>query len=150
MDVILLDRVKNLGTVGDRVTVKSGYGRNYLLPKRLAVPATKANVEEFEARRAEHEAAAAAALAAAEARRAKIEELEVVISAKAGTEGKLFGSITNREIADAISAAGVQVEKMEVRMADNNIRETGEYEIALHLHSDVDAALTIQVVEDEA
>lgn len=149
MEVILLDRVKNLGTVGDRVTVKAGYGRNFLLPKRLAVPANAANVAEFEARRAEHEAAAAAALSAAQERGAAIEALSVEIAAKAGTEGKLFGSVTNREVADAIVAAGVQVEKMEVRMGDLHIREVGEYEIGLHLHSDVDASITVTVVAEE-
>ena len=127
MEVILLEKVANLGDLGDKVNVKSGYGRNFLLPQRKATAATAANVAAFEARRAELEKAAAEKRAEAEARAAQLSELEVTITANTGDEGKLFGSIGTRDVADAITAAGVAVAKSEVRMPEGALRYTGEY-----------------------
>ena len=136
MGIILLDKIANLGGLGDQVTVKSGYARNFLFPQGKAVPATKDNVEKFEARRAELEAKIAEQLAAANARAEKVAELaEVTIAAPAGDEGKLFGSVGTRDIADAITAAGVEVQA-EVKLPTGTLRETGEYDIDL-LYSDV-------------
>jgi len=147
MEVILLDKIAKLGGLGDKVSVKSGYARNYLLPKGKAVFASEANVEHFEARRAELEANLADVLTTAEARAAKIVELaEVTIASKAGEEGKLFGSIGTRDIADAITEAGVEVAKAEVRLPLGAIRETGEFEIAIHLHTDVDTSIKVIVI----
>lgn len=146
MNIILLDKVTNLGGLGDQVTVKSGYARNFLFPAGKAVPATKANVEAFEARRADLEAKIAADLTAAEQRAEKVNALEpVVIESKAGDEGKLFGSIGTRDIADAVTAAGVDVQKSEVLMPHGTIRDVGEYEVELQLHADVTAAITLVV-----
>ncbi|WP_206485156.1 50S ribosomal protein L9 [Thalassotalea sp. G2M2-11] len=149
MEVILLDKIAKLGGLGDKVTVKSGYARNFLLPQGKAVFASKANVEHFEARRAELEKQLADNLAAAEARAAKLTELaEVTIVSKAGEEGKLFGSIGTRDIADAVTEAGVEVTKAEVRMPHGVIRETGEFDIAIHLHSDVDSSVKVNVIAE--
>jgi large subunit ribosomal protein L9 len=137
MDVILLEKVGRLGTVGDKVSVKPGYGRNYLLPKGKAITATANNVAAFEARRAELEKAAGERRAYAETRAAKLAELVVTIKANAGDEGKLFGSVGVRDIADAISAAGVAVVKSEVKLPSGALREVGEYSIDLQLHVDV-------------
>ena len=145
MQVILLEKIRNLGELGDSVTVANGYGRNYLLPQGKAVPATKDNLEKFEARRAELEKKAAEELAAAEARAAQFAELTVTIEAYAGDEGKLFGSVGTKDVADAASAAGVALEKHEVRMPNGAIRNTGEFEIDVHLHTDVDATLKVVV-----
>ena len=147
MEVILLDKIAKLGGLGDKVTVKSGYARNYLLPQGKAVFASDANVEHFEARRAELEAKLAEVLATAEARAVKVSELaEVTIASKAGDEGKLFGSIGTRDIADAITEAGVEVTKAEVRLPLGAIRETGEFDIAIHLHNDVDTNVKVIVI----
>ena len=147
MQVILLDKIARLGGLGDTVEVKSGFARNYLIPQGKAVMATKANVEMFEARRAELEAKLADVLAAAQARAAQVEALEaVVIESKSGDEGKLFGSIGTRDVADAITAAGVAVAKSEVRMPEGALRYTGEYEIGVQLHADVKTTVKIQVV----
>ncbi|MBE1276450.1 50S ribosomal protein L9 [Enterovibrio baiacu] len=149
MQVILLDKIGNLGSLGDQVAVKSGYARNFLIPQGKAVMATKANVEHFEARRAELEAKVAETLAAAGARAEQVEALEaVVIASKAGDEGKLFGSIGTRDIADAVSAAGVKVAKSEVRLPEGALRNTGEYEISLQLHSEVFATVKVNVVAE--
>ena len=146
MQVILLDKIAKLGGLGDQVAVKAGYARNYLIPQGKAVMATKANIESFDARRAELEAKLAAGKAAAEERAAKLGELAaVVIASKSGDEGKLFGSIGTRDVAEAITAAGVAVAKSEVRMG-NVLRNTGEYEVAVQLHADVKATVQIQVV----
>lgn len=146
MQVILLDKIAKLGGLGDQVSVKSGYARNYLIPQGKAVMATKANIETFDARRAELEAKLAAGKAAAEERAAKLGELAaVVIASKSGDEGKLFGSIGTRDVAEAITAAGVAVAKSEVRMG-NVLRNTGDYEVAVQLHADVKATVQIQVV----
>jgi len=149
MEVILLEKIERLGGLGDLVNVKSGYARNYLLPKGVAKLATPENVAEIEARRAELEAQAAEALKAAQARRDKLNELNISITAKSATEGKLFGSIGNSDIADAVTAAGVELAKREVRLPDGPIRVAGDYEITLHLHTDVDAALKLTIVGDE-
>ena len=149
MNIILLDKIANLGGLGDQVTVKSGYARNFLFPQGKAVPATKDNVEKFEARRAELEAKIAEQLAAANARAEKVAELaEVTIAAPAGDEGKLFGSVGTRDIADAITAAGVEVNKSEVRMPEGPIREIGSFEIAIQLHSDVIQNVALTVVAE--
>ena len=148
MEVILLEKIENLGTLGDRVNVKSGYGRNYLLPQGKAAPATPENIAEFEARRAELEQAAAEALTAAEARRDSLADMVVTIAAKAGEEGKLFGSVGTSDIADAIQAAGVEIERNEVRLPEGAFRQTGEYDVELHLHSDVNVTVKL-VIEAE-
>ncbi len=149
MEVILLENIGNLGVLGDKVEVKAGFGRNFLIPQGKAVPATEAAIAEFEARRADLEAAAAEALAAAEARAATINELDVItIAANAGEEGKLFGSIGTRDIAEAITAAGCEVEKSEVRLPEGALRETGEYEVDVQVHGDVTATITLAVVPE--
>ena len=149
MEVILLDKIAKLGGLGDKVTVKSGYARNFLLPQGKAVFASKANVEHFEARRADLEKKLAEQLTAAEARAAKLTELaEVTIASKAGDEGKLFGSIGTRDIADAISEAGVAVVKAEVRLPLGSIRETGEFDIVIHVHNDVNATIKVVVIAE--
>ena len=148
MQIILLEKVANLGSLGEQVTVRPGYARNYLFPQGKAVPATKANVEQFEARRAELEAQAATNLSAAEARKEQIDSAELSVAVKAGDEGKLFGSIGPRDLADAISSAGIEVAKSEVRMPQGPIRQTGEYDIDLHLHAEVDAVVRVVVVAE--
>ncbi len=148
MEVILLEKVANLGALGDKVDVKPGYGRNYLVPYGKAVPATDENVKAFEARRAELEKAAAERLAEAERRAEQLNEFAVTITAKAGDEGKLFGSIGVRDIADAITAGGVEVNKSEVRLPEGPLRTTGEFDIELHLHSDVAAQVKVNVVAE--
>ncbi len=150
MQVILLDKIGNLGGLGDSVNVKSGYARNFLIPQGKAVMATKANVEMFETRRAELEAKVAEQLAAAQARADQVSALEaVVIASKAGDEGKLFGSIGTRDIADAITAAGVKVAKSEVRLPEGVLRNIGQYEVSVQLHSEVFATVNLQVVAAE-
>ena len=149
MEVILLEKIDRLGGLGDLVNVKSGYARNFLLPKGVAKLATPENVAEIEARRAELEAQAAETLKAAEARRDQLNELNISITAKSATEGKLFGSIGNSDIADAVTAAGVELAKREVRLPDGPIRVAGDFEIILHLHTDVDATLKLTIVGDE-
>ena len=149
MNNILLDKIANLGGLGDQVTVKSGYARNFLFPQGKAVPATKDNVEKFEARRAELEAKIAEQLAAANARAEKVAELaEVTIAAPAGDEGKLFGSVGTRDIADAITAAGVEVQKAEVKLPTGTLSETGEYDIDLQLHSDVITSIKVIIIAE--
>jgi large subunit ribosomal protein L9 len=148
MEVILLEKVENLGNLGDRVNVKSGYGRNFLIPSGKATPATEEHIKAFEERRAELEKAAAEALAAAEARRDKLADMSVTITAKAGEEGKLFGSVGAIDIAGAIVAAGVEVERSEVRLPEGAFRNIGEFQVQLHLHSDVDTEIKL-VIEGE-
>ena len=148
MDVILLEKVANLGSLGDKVKVKAGYGRNFLLPYGKAVAATADNLKAFEARRAELEKAAAEKLAAAQARGEALEGASVTITSKAGEEGKLFGSIGVRDIADAITATGTDVEKSEVRLPEGPLRVVGEYEIELQLHSDVTVHINLAVVAE--
>ena len=148
MQVILLENIDKLGNLGDLVDVKAGFARNFLLPQKKAEPATKDNVEAFEARRAELEKIQAEARASAETRASKLEGAVVTIEARAGTEGKLFGSIGTEDIRSAISDAVVAVEKKEIRMPDGPLRNTGEHEISLHLHSDVDVSVVVQVVAE--
>lgn len=150
MEVILLEKVDNLGNLGDRVKVRNGYARNYLIPKGKAKPATEENIKAFEAMRAELEAKAAEARAAAEARKAQIEALgRVTLARRTAGENKLFGSVGTVDIAEALEAAGVPVRKAEIRLPQGNIRETGEHLIRLHLHSDVEFDFTVVVVPEE-
>lgn len=149
MEVILLEDIANLGELGEKVNVKAGYGRNFLIPQKKAVPATKENLVEFEARRAELQKAAEEKLAAAKARAEQVNELDITITTKAGEEGKLFGSITNRDIVDAVVARGVQIEKNEVQMPDGPIRSLGEYQIAVQLHAEVTAEVKVGVIAEQ-
>lgn len=148
MEVILLEKVGKLGKIGDKVAVKAGFGRNYLLPQGKAVMATAANIADFEARRAELEAAAAAKLGGAEGRAAKINELSITIAANVGDEGRLFGSIGTRDIADAATAAGVEIDKSEVRLPEGALRMVGEYEVDVQVHADVTAVLKLAIVAE--
>jgi len=148
MEVILLEKVENLGGLGDRVNVKPGYGRNFLIPSGKATPATEEHVKAFEARRAELEKTAADAVAEAEARRARLADMTIAIKAKAGDEGKLFGSIGTADIAAAIVADGVEVERNEVRLPEGAFRQLGEYRVQIHLHTDVNTELTL-IIEEE-
>ena len=149
MNVILLENVENLGSIGDLVKVKPGYGRNYLLPQGKAALATPENMKEIEARRAELEKAAAEELAAAKTRAGAIEGMELVIPANAGPEGKLFGSVGPIDIADAFEKVQVEVERSEVRMPEGPIQELGEFTVGVHLHPEVDVDITVRVVESD-
>jgi large subunit ribosomal protein L9 len=149
MEVILFEKIDRLGGIGDLVNVKAGFARNYLLPQGKAKVATEENKAEIEARRAEFEKLAAEQLAAAEKRKEAIEAMNIEITAKSGTEGKLFGSIGNIDISKAITEAGVEVEKREVRLPEGPIRMAGEYEVTLHLHTDVDAVAKVSIIADE-
>jgi large subunit ribosomal protein L9 len=149
MEVILLEKVDNVGGIGDRVKVKSGYARNYLIPQGKATLATAANIEKFEAQRAELEAKAAGELAAAQARAKKVEGQVIRIRAQTGAEGKLFGSVGTVDIAEACEKLGVEVERSEVRLPDGPLRVVGEHHIELHFHADVNVALTVIVESDE-
>ena len=148
MEIILLKKVENLGTLGNVVNVRPGYARNFLIPQGKAKMATKTNITEFETRRAELEAEAADILAAAQARKAQLDDMVITIQAKAGNEGKLFGSVSNHEIAEAINAAGVTLERREIRMPEGALRHLGEFEVGVHLHSEVDATVKV-VIEAE-
>jgi large subunit ribosomal protein L9 len=149
MNVILLENVENLGSIGDLVKVKPGYGRNYLLPQGKAALATPENMKEIEARRAELEKAAAEELAAAKTRAGQIEGMELVIAANAGPEGKLFGSVGPIDIADAFEKVQVEIERSEVRMPEGPIQELGEFTIGVHLHPEVDVDVVVRVVESD-
>jgi len=149
MEVILLQKVANLGNIGDRVKVKPGFGRNYLLPQGKAALATAANVAKFEERRVDLEKRAADDLAAARTRAARLEGHALSITAKVGGEGKLFGSIGTADIAEALSADGIEVERSEVRLPGGPIRLVGEHHVKVHLHSDVEVDLTVTVVAEE-
>jgi len=149
MDIILLEKIDRLGKLGDVVNVKPGFARNFLLPFGKAKIATTENIKELEERRAEFEAKEAEALANAQARKAKLDELSISITSKAGSEGKLFGSVGNADIADAIKAAGVDIEKKEVRLPTGPIRVEGEFEIDLHLHSEVNAVVKLTIIGEE-
>ncbi len=149
MEVILLENVGKLGNLGDKVTVKAGYGRNFLIPNKKAVFATAANLADFESRRAELEAAAAEQKASAEARAEKLAALgRVAIEANAGDAGKLFGSVGARDIAEAVTAAGVEVNKSEVKLPEGPIHNLGEYDIDFQLHAEVTQVLRVGVVVD--
>jgi large subunit ribosomal protein L9 len=149
MELILLTKVQNLGGLGDKVRVKPGYGRNFLVPTGKAVPATAANVAEFEKRRAEYEAKAHASLGAAESRKAKLEGAAVTIRANASTEGKLYGSVGPRDIAEAFTAAGYPLNKAEVVMGEGPLRRTGEFDVQVALHADVQAVVKVIVAPED-
>ena len=150
MKVILLQKVTNLGGLGDQVDVKPGYGRNFLIPYGRAVPATADNIAAFEAKRADYEAKAAAVLAAAVKRKDEFEGASVTIPANASAEGKLFGSVGTRDIAEAFTAAGHKLEKSEVIMGEGSIRRTGEFEVVVHFHADVETKVKVLVVQEAA
>jgi large subunit ribosomal protein L9 len=145
MEVILLDKVKNLGELGQKVSVKPGYGRNFLIPSGRALPATEANLAEFEKRRSLLEQAAAEKLAAAETRKVALDGLTVTLMHKAGDEGKLFGSVGTVDIAEAVTQAGQPLDKSEVRMPEGVFRAIGDYDVVVHLHSDVEAMIKVVV-----
>jgi len=151
MEVILLEKVANLGNLGEKVSVKSGFGRNFLIPKGKAVFASAENIKLFEEQRAELEKQAAESLAAAEARKAQVEALRdgVTVSHKAGEEGRLFGSVGTADIAKACVQAGVDVKKAEIRLPEGPFRVAGEYEVSLHLHTDVDTTLKVTIVGED-
>ena len=149
MELILLQKVRNLGTLGDKVVVKPGYGRNFLLPQGKAVRVNAANLAAFEQRRAEYEAKADSLLADAQVRQAKLADASVTISAHASAEGKLFGSVGPRDIAEALSAGGFAVNKNEVILGEGPLRNTGEYDVAVHLHADVHTTVKVIVVGDK-
>jgi len=149
MEVILLEKVGRMGNVGDKVNVRSGYARNFLFPFAKAIPATKANLADFEARRAELIKISDEKLAAAQARAATLAGLVITIEANAGDEGKLFGSVGTRDIADAITAAGQAVEKSEVLLPDGALRETGEWEVTLSLGSEVTVEIKLNIVQQK-
>ena len=148
MEIILLEKVVNLGGLGDRVKVKSGYARNFLIPKGKATLATVANLARFEARRAELERVAAEALTKAKARAEQLAELIVTLSVKTGNEGRLFGSVGSADIADAVSAAGIDLQKNEVRLSTGSIRQIGEYDVDLHLHTEVKTQIRVNVIAE--
>ena len=149
MEVILLQKVANLGNIGDRVKVRSGFGRNFLLPQGKATLATPDNIARFEARRAELERVAREHLSSAEERSAAVKDFKLTIHAKAGTEGKLFGSIGTSDIAEELNRAGFQVERSEVRLPHGPLRMVGEHAVTLHLHADVDVPLQVTIVAEE-
>jgi large subunit ribosomal protein L9 len=149
MEIILLQKVANLGSIGDRVKVKSGYGRNFLLPQGKATLATADNIAKFESRRAEIEKAAKAELAAAEARAAKLAGFKLTLTAKAGGEGKLFGSVGTTDIAEGVKKAGHAIERSEVRLPNGPIRQAGEHVVQIHLHTDLTVELPVIIVGEE-
>jgi large subunit ribosomal protein L9 len=149
MELILLQKVANLGNIGERVKVKSGFGRNFLLPQGKATLATEVNIARFEVRRAELEKAAGEELHSASARANALKEYRLTIAAKAGTEGKLFGSIGTADIAEAATRAGMPVARSEVRLPGGPLRMVGEHIVHLHLHADVDTPVTVVVVAEE-
>jgi len=149
MEVILLEKIKHLGNLGAQVAVKSGYGRNYLIPQRKAVPASPENMAEFEERHAEFEQAQKDTLTSAQERAVQLQEIIVEIAGKVGVEGKLFGSVSAADIAQAISDGGIKISKHEIRLPDGPIRQVGEYDIEVHLHPDVDSFVTVQVIAED-
>lgn len=148
MEIILLEKIAGLGNLGDKVAVRPGYGRNYLIPQGKAVAATAEKLAEFEKRRAELEKKAAADLAAAQARAEAIGKLAVKIAQKAGEEGRLYGSVGTKDIAEAVTAAGVSIQKYEVRLPSGPIRQAGDYEITVQLHGDVVASVALSIVPE--
>lgn len=148
MEIILLEKIANLGALGDRVKVKPGYARNFLIPQGKATAATPANLARFEARRAELERVATEALAKANARAAQLAELIVTLSVKTGSEGRLFGSVGAADIANAVSAAGIELSKHEVRLPAGPIRQIGEYDVDLHLHSEVKTQIRVNIIAE--
>ena len=150
MEVILLEKMGKLGNLGDTVKVKPGYGRNYLIPQGKAIPATQANLADFDIRRTTLEKADAELVATAQNRAQTLEGKEVVIFANAGDEGKLFGSVGTREIVEALAGAGAEIDKSEVRLPEGAIRQTGEYEVDVHLHADVNVTVKVSVQAQQA
>jgi len=150
MEIILLEKVDNVGGIGDKVRVKSGYARNFLIPQGKATLATAANLAKFEARRADIEAKAAAELAVAQARAKKLEGLVVKITMQAGSEGKLFGSVGTVDIAEAVGKLGVEIERSEVRLLEGPLRVSGDHAITLHLHADVNVEIKVVIEAEEA
>ncbi|VEG13856.1 50S ribosomal protein L9 [Moraxella cuniculi] len=150
MQVILLQRVVNLGKLGETVDVKAGYGRNYLIPQGKALPATEANLAKFEARRAELEALEAQELAAANKRAEALTDVNVIMRAKSGDEGKLFGSIGARDIADALTKSGLEVDRSEVKMPEGAFRQVGEYKVTIQLHHDISAEILVTILSEDA
>ncbi len=148
MEIILLEKIANLGILGDRIKVKPGYARNFLIPKGKATEATAANLARFEARRAELERIAAEALAKAKVRAEQLAELIVTLSVKTGSEGRLFGSVGPADIANAVSAAGIELQKQEVRLPTGSIRQIGEYDVDLHLHSEVKTQIRVNIIAE--
>jgi large subunit ribosomal protein L9 len=148
MEIILLEKIANLGALGDRVKVKPGYARNFLIPKGKATVATGANLARFEARRAELERVAAETLAKARARAEQLAELIVTLSVKTGSEGRLFGSVGPADIASAVSAAGIELQKQEVRLPTGSIRQIGEYDVDLHLHGEVKTQIRVNIIAE--
>jgi len=148
MELILLEKVKNLGSLGDKVKVKAGYGRNFLIPQNKAVPATKNNLAAFEVRRAELEKAQQDQLASAQQRAQQLNNLSVVIARRTAGEGKLFGSVSAHDVADAVTQAGVDLARNEVRLPSGALRLVGEYAVTLHLHADVDTTVKVHVVAE--
>ena len=148
MEVILLEKIRKLGELGQQVRVKPGYGRNYLIPMGKAVPATADNVAKFEARRAELEKAQADKLASAKSRQEKLQGLSVTILQRAGTEGKLYGSVGTVDIAEAVTGAGIEVRKQEVRLPEGPFRTLGEFDVTLQLHADVETVVRINIVAE--
>ena len=150
MQVILLQRVVNLGKLGETVDVKAGYGRNYLIPQGKALPATEANLAKFEARRAELEALEAEELSAANARAEALADVNVIMRAKSGDEGKLFGSIGARDIADALTKSGLEVNRSEVKMPEGAFRQIGEYKVTIQLHHDISTDILVTILSEDA
>lgn len=149
MEVILLEKIHNLGNLGDKVNVKPGYGRNYLIPHNKALPATPENLKDFEAKRAAYEQHETELLANAKERAEKLAELLITIPAMVGDEGKLYGSVGTRDIADAVTNAGVKVEKSEVMLPHGALRYVGDYDIDIQLHGDVTAVVKVNVVAEQ-
>ncbi len=149
MQVILLQRIVNLGKLGETVDVKPGYGRNFLIPQGKALPATAANIEKFEARRAELEAAEAEELSSAQARADALTDVNVIMRAKSGDEGKLFGSIGTRDIAEALTNSGLEVDRAEVKLPAGSLRQVGEYNVDIQLHHDVTATILVTILSED-
>ena len=149
MQIILLQRIVNLGKLGETVDVKPGYGRNFLVPHGKALPATKANIEKFEARRAELEAEEAKEVATAQARADALTDVNVIMRAKSGDEGKLFGSIGTRDIAEALTNSGLEVDRAEVKLPDGTLRQIGEYSVDIQLHHDVTATILVTILSED-
>lgn len=149
MDVILLEKVRNLGSLGEQVRVKPGYGRNFLIPSGKAVPATKQNIEKFEARRAELEQSQADILAKATARAEAMNGLVITLKQKAGAEGKLYGSVGTVDISEAVTETGIELARQEIRLPEGPFRNIGEHDVEIHLHSDVKATIRVNIIPEE-
>ena len=149
MQIILLQRIVNLGKLGETVDVKPGYGRNFLIPHGKALPATKANIEKFEARRAELEAEEAAEVATAQTRADALTDVNVIMRAKSGDEGKLFGSIGTRDIAEALTNSGLEVDRAEIKLPEGTLRQIGEYNVDIQLHHDVTATILVTILSED-